>query len=91
MQASCAVPFTSAAFEPLARQLLEPCSKEAADKATMIRRRLKSELGRWQANAVLSLYREVCLRHQGECNRYFTDAAGVTQKLRSPSNLTRPS
>ena len=79
---SATQPPTNAAFEALAHQLLEPCPKEAADKATTIRRQLKADLGRWQADAVLSLFKEVCLRHQGVCSRYFTNAARVTVKLR---------
>ena len=75
-------------FEPLAHQLLEPCPKDMADKATTIRRRLKADLGRWQADAVLSLYIEVCLRHRGLCSRYFVDNAGVTMRLQRPTNLT---
>ena len=75
---------TSAAFEPLARALLKPCVKDAADKATRIRRRLKADLGRWQADAVLSLYNEVSLRHKGVCSRYFTDETGATLRLQRP-------
>ena len=78
--------FTNAVFEPLACSFLEPCVKDAADKATTIRRRLKADLGRWQAEAVLSLYNEVCLRHKGVCGRYFTDASGATLRLRLPVN-----
>ena len=77
---------TSAAFEPLACVLLEPCVKDSADKATKIRRRLKADLGRWQAEAVLSLYNEVCLRHKGVCSRYFTNKNGTTLRLRTPEN-----
>lgn len=75
----------AADFEPLACRLLEPCAKDEASKATTVRKRLKLELGRWQAEAVLSLYTEVCLRNKGACSRYFVDEAGVTQRLRSPS------
>ena len=79
---------TNAAFEPLARRLLEPCVKDAADKATTIRKRLKADLGRWRAEAVLSLCNEVCLRHKGVCSRYFTDKAGETLRLRTLGNTT---
>ena len=75
---------TNAAFEPLAGALLEPCVKDAADKTTTIRRRLKAELGRWQTDAVLSLYSEVCLRREGVCSRFFTDQSGATVRLRAP-------
>ena len=72
----------AADFEPLARRLLVCCPKEEADKATTIRRRLKADLGRWQAEAVLSLFREAAPKHKGVCSRYFTDAAGNTLRLR---------
>ena len=72
----------TADFEPLARRVLECCPKEDADKATTIRRRLKADLGRWQAEAVLSLFREAPLKHKGVCSRYFTDGAGKTIRLR---------
>jgi hypothetical protein len=70
-------------FEPLACQLLEPCNKDVADKASEIRKHLKAHLGRWQAGAVLSLYKEVCLRHKGVCSRYLKNHDGKTLKLRS--------
>jgi hypothetical protein len=73
-----------ATFEPLARQLLEPCPRNVADSATVIRKRLKTDLGRWQAEAVLSCYNEACLRHQSHCGRYFVDHAGRTLRLRTP-------
>ena len=77
---------TNAALEHLASKLLEPCPKEDADKATVIRRQLKADLGRWQAEAVLSCYVEACLRHQGKCSRYFVDEAGATLRLIAPAN-----
>ena len=73
---------TNAAFEPLACRLLEPCLKDAAHKATTIRKRLKADLGRWRAEAVLSCCNEVCLRHKGVRSRYFTDKNGATLRLR---------
>ena len=82
----CAQMPTNALFEPLARSLLEPCARDAADKATTIHRRLKADLGRLQADAVLSLCNEVCLRHKGACSRYFTDKSGATLRLRTPEN-----
>lgn len=72
----------NAAFEPIGRTLLEPCPRNAADQATVIRRRLKQDLGRWQAEAVLSCYTEVCLRHHGKCSRYFVDNNNATLRLR---------
>jgi len=82
----------AADFEPLAHLLLEPCAKHEAQKATAIRKQLKTKLGRWQAEAVLSLYSEVCLRSGGKCSRYFVDSAGVPLRLRpswppSPATL----
>ena len=74
---------TNAGFEPLAHQLLEPCTKDVANTATLIRKHLKSQLGRWQADALLSLYNNVRLRHKGVRSRYFTDKDGRTLKLRS--------
>ena len=73
-------------FEALAQLWLEPCPKEVADYATIVRRRLKADLGRWQAEAVLSSYGEACLRHQGKCSRYFVDNTGSTLRLRKPAN-----
>ena len=81
----------AADFEPLARLLLEPCAKHEAQKATTIRKQLKSKLGRWRAEAVLSLCSELCLRSEGVCSRYFVDNAGVTLRLRPswpPSSAT---
>ena len=78
---------SNAAFEPLAHQLLEPCHRDDAESATAIRRRLKQDLGRWRAEAVLSFCREACLRHQGKCSRYFVDAAGATLRLRRLMNV----
>jgi len=77
---------SNAAFEPLARQLLEPCPRHDAERATAIRRRLKQDLGRWRTEAVLSFYTEACLRHQGKCSRYIVDAMGATVRLRRPMN-----
>ena len=77
---------SNAAFEPLARQLLEPCPRHDAERATVIRRRLKHDLGRWRAEAVLSFCTEACLRHNGKCSRYFVDAMGATLRLRVHAN-----
>jgi hypothetical protein len=76
----------SAAFEPLARQLLEPCPRHDAERATVIRKRLKQDLGRWRAEAILSFFAEACLRHQGKCSRYFVDANGATLRMRMLAN-----
>jgi hypothetical protein len=73
-------------FEALACALLEPCAKEEADFATVVRTRLKAYFGRWQAEAALSRYTEVCLRHQGKCSRYFVDDTGATLRLRRQAN-----
>jgi hypothetical protein len=61
-------------------ELLEPCGREEADKATVIRRTLKQRIGRWQAGMVLSAYRETCLRI-GPCARYFVDKEGRPMRL----------
>ncbi len=73
---------TAAQLEPVARELLEPCSKDEADKATVIRKFLKTKIGRWQAEAVLACYREACLRNKGSCRRYFLDGECNTIRLR---------
>ena len=84
----------AADFEPLARLMLEPCARHEAQKATTIRKQLKSMLGRWRADAVLSLCSEVRLRNEGACSCYFVDNAGATLRLRpnwppSPATLGR--
>ena len=76
----------SAVFEPLAHSLLEPCPRDFADQATVIRKRLKEDFGRWQAEAVLSCYTEACLRHQGKRRRYFVNNEKATLRLRRLAN-----
>ena len=73
---------TPAELEPLALELLEPCSKDEAHKATVIRKFLKAKIGRWQAEAILACYREACLRNKGTCRRYFLDGDCKTVRLR---------
>ena len=86
---------TSQKIDPSWHALLEPCAREDADKATVIRRTLKSVLGRWQTEAVLSAYKEAILRI-GPCGRYFTNDKGETLRLaanvrREPRHVTKPS
>ena len=70
-----------AAIEPAWLELLQTCPREAADRATIIRRALKQRIGRWQAGALLGCYREVALRVGGVCQRFFVDSAGETMRL----------
>jgi hypothetical protein len=67
-------------IDPAWHLLLESCTREEADKATVIRRTLKKTLGRWQADSVLSNYKEACLRI-GPCGRYILNAQGQTMRL----------
>ena len=76
---------TSTDLVKVAQELLEPCKKEEAQKATVVRRWLKAAMGRWQADAVLSCYSEVCLRSNGVCSRYFVDGGRRPLKLRDRS------
>ena len=64
--------------DPAWHLLLEPCSREEADKATVIRRTLKKAIGRWQTDSVLSAYMEACLRI-GSCGRYISNATTQTK------------
>ena len=70
--------------------LLEPCRREEADKATVIRRTLKRKIGGWQTGMVLSSYRETCLRI-GPCGRYIVNEEGQPMRLvrESSQDLTR--
>jgi len=71
---------TSQRIDPSWHALLEPCARQDADKATIIRRTLKGVLGRWQTEAVLSAYKEAVLRI-GPCGRYFKNDKGETLRL----------
>ena len=75
-------------IDPNWHALLVPCARENADKATTIRRTLKALLGRWQTEAVLSAYKETCLRI-GPCGRYIVNEKGET--LRLAAKATKPS
>ena len=79
---------TTHGINPSWHELLKPCAREDADKATIIRRTLKSLLGRWQSEAVLSSYKEKCLRI-GPCGRYFINDKGET--LRLAAHVTKSS
>ncbi len=74
-------------FEELGLHFLETCPREDADRVATIRKHLKAELGRWQADAVMSCYTEACLRHQGKCGRYLVDDARGTLRLRRLSDV----
>ena len=43
-----------ALLEHVGMEFLETCPREAADTVTTIRKHLKAEIGRWQADAVMS-------------------------------------
>ena len=75
-------------IDPNWHALLVPCARENADKATTIRRTLKTLIGRWQTEAVLSAYKETCLRI-GPCGRYIVNEKGETLCL--VANVTKPS
>ena len=68
-------------IQPEWHALLEPCAREEADKATTIRRTLKELLGRWQADSILSAYKEVCLRINGNPGRYIVSTRGELLRL----------
>jgi len=72
----------SGSFEPEWHQLLQPCPKEHAHRATVIRKALKARLGNWQAAALLSNYREATLRLPGKgCQRFIVDCRGDAMRL----------
>ena len=71
----------------LALELVEPCLIDEADRATVVRKRLKAEMGRWQADAVLSCFSEVCLKNKGVCGRYFVDGSRRPLKLKAICKL----
>jgi hypothetical protein len=70
-------------FDPSWHNLLEPCPRDQAQRATVIRQALKERLGSWQAAALLSNYREAVLRVQpGKTNqRFVVDCRGSTMRL----------
>ena len=70
-----------ALLELLGMEFLEACPRDAADTATTIRKHLKAEIGRWQADAVMSCHREACLRQNGKCSRFLMEIAGTTLRL----------
>ena len=74
-------------IDPAWHSLLEPCTREQADRATVIRRTLKKTLGRWQAESVLSAYKEACLRI-GPCGRYILNVQGQTMRLAASATPT---
>ena len=68
-------------IDPQWHTLLEPCERKQAEKATNVRRFLKELLGRWQAECLLSSYKETCLRVDGICSRYIVNDKGETLRL----------
>ena len=74
-------------IDPAWHSLLEPCTREQADRATVIRRTLKKTLGRWQAESVLCAYKEACLRI-GPCGRYILNVQGQTMRLAASATPT---
>jgi hypothetical protein len=69
-------------FDPAWHQLLQTCPRDQAQKATVIRRALKAQLGNWQAAALLSNYREATLRLPGRgCCRLIVDCRGAAMRL----------
>ncbi len=73
-------------IDPSWFKLLEPCAREDAEKATVIRRALKQKIGRWRTDMVLCSYKETCLRI-GPCGRYFVDKEGRPMRLVRKSAL----
>ena len=76
-----AAPLQAANVDPTWHSLLAPCQRDEADTATAIRKSLKRQLGRWQADSVLSQYNERILRIGGNCGRYILNAEGATMRL----------
>ena len=69
-------------IEPAWHDLLRPCPKEHADKATVIRKALKEQLGALPAAALLGNYREAVLRLPGKgSQRFIVDCKGEAMKL----------
>jgi hypothetical protein len=72
----------AASVEPAWHDLLQPCSKEQAEKATVIRKTLASQLGVLPAAALLSNYREAVLRLPGKgSQRFIVDCKGEARRL----------
>ena len=78
-------PTQAANIDPTWHSLLTPCQRDEADTATAIRKTLKRQLGRWQADSVLSQYSERILRIGGNCGRYILNAEGATMRLANPT------
>ena len=72
----------AASIEPAWHNLLQPCAKEHAEKATVIRKALAAELGALPAAALLSNYREAMLRLPGKgSQRFIVDCRGEARRL----------
>ena len=71
-----------ASIEPAWHDFLRPCPKEQADKATVIRKALKEQLGALPAAALLGNYREAVLRLPGKgSQRFIVDCRGEAMQL----------
>jgi hypothetical protein len=72
----------AASIEPAWHNLLEPCAKEHADKATVIRKALAAQLGMLPAAALLNNYTEAVLRLPGKgSQRFIVDCKGEARRL----------
>jgi hypothetical protein len=72
----------AASVEPFWHDLLQPCPKEHAEKATVIRKALAAQLGAMPAAALLSNYREAVLRLPGKgSQRFIVDCKGEARRL----------
>jgi hypothetical protein len=72
----------AASIEPAWHDMLQPCPKERADKATVIRKALAAQLGALPAAALLSNYREAVLRLRGKgSQRFIVDWKGEAMRL----------
>lgn len=72
----------AASIEPDWHDLLQPCPKEHANKATVIRKALAAQLGVLPAAALLSNYRDAVLRLPGQgSQRFIVDCKGEARRL----------
>ena len=77
------MPDGSAAFEALRQQVLEPCAREDAARATVIRRCSKADRGQWPAASVLHCYTEVRFKQEWRRNRDVMNGKGVTVRCKA--------
>jgi hypothetical protein len=75
--------------DPNWHKLLEKCDRASAEKATVVRKGLRSLLGRHKADALLSNYRQAPLRIPGAgCQRLYVDSSGATVRLAANAAAT---